>query len=82
MNEQTAKQAANVVLAAAAISAAYVIVTTPRLRRMAAGLAFAAMTGGVPAWLTRELQQAWGASGSQISNGRYQGQISTGRSGL
>ncbi len=59
MTEKTATQVANVVLGAAAVGALYVIARTPRLRRFAIGLAVSALTGAVPAWLTRELQQAW-----------------------
>lgn len=63
MREETATRVANVVLAAAAIGAVYVVVRTPPLRRMAGGLLLAALTGTVPAWLTRQLQEAWDASG-------------------
>jgi hypothetical protein len=59
MTEQTAQRIANVTLIAAAVGAAYVILRTPPLRRLAIGLAAAAMTGAVPAWLTREVQHAW-----------------------
>ena len=45
MTEQTAQKVANVALGAAALGAAYVIARTPRLRRMALGLAFTALTG-------------------------------------
>jgi hypothetical protein len=63
MTEQTAKTIANVVLGAAALGAAYVVVKTPQLRRLAIGLVAAALTGPVPAWLSRELQHAWADSG-------------------
>jgi len=63
MTEKTAQRIANITLGAAAVGAAYYIVKTPPLRRMAVGLAVAALTSGVPAWLTRELQHAWVASG-------------------
>ena len=59
MTEQTANRVANVALGAAALGAAYFIVRTPRLRRMAIGLAMTALTGAVPTWLAREAQQAW-----------------------
>jgi hypothetical protein len=48
-----------VALGAAALGAAYFIVRTPRLRRMAIGLAMTALTGGIPTWLAREAQHAW-----------------------
>ena len=47
MTERTAEKIANVALGAAA------------LRRMAIGLAVTALTGALPAWLTREAQHAW-----------------------
>jgi hypothetical protein len=63
MTEQTANRIANVVLAAAALGAAFVIVRTPPLRRMAGGLLLAALTGTAPAWLNRQVREAWDASG-------------------
>ena len=65
MTEQTARTVANLVLGATALSAAYVVLKTPSLRRMATGLVVAAVTGGVPAWLGREVQHAWDATGSR-----------------
>ena len=59
MTPKTAEKVANVAIAAAALGAAYVIVRTPSLRRLAIGLALSAFTGGIPAWLTREAQHAW-----------------------
>lgn len=59
MTSKTAERVANVALGAAALGAAYVIARTPPLRRLAIGLAFSALTGALPAWLTREAQQAW-----------------------
>jgi hypothetical protein len=63
MTEETATKVANVVLAAAAVAAAYAIIRTPPLRRMAGGLLLAAVTGTVPAWVNREVREAWNASG-------------------
>ena len=51
MTERTAKKVANVALGAAALGAAYIVVRTPPLRRMALGLAMTALTGALPAWL-------------------------------
>jgi hypothetical protein len=59
MTEKTATQVANVVLAAAAVGAAYVVFKTPRLRRFALGLAMTAISSTLPVWFARELQQAW-----------------------
>ena len=62
MTEKTATAIANGVLAAAAVGAALIVVRTPPLRRMAAGLALTALTGALPAWFGRELRTAWAAS--------------------
>jgi hypothetical protein len=59
MTGQTATKIANVALGAAALGAAYLIVRTPPLRRMAIGLAMTALTGAIPTWLAREAQHAW-----------------------
>jgi hypothetical protein len=63
MTEQTAQKIADATLAVAAVGAVYVILKTPALRRFAVGLAITGLTGAVPAWITRELQQAWTDSG-------------------
>ncbi len=63
MKQQTAEKVANVAIGIAAVGAAYTIVKTPHLRKLAGGLALAALTGTIPAWLSREAQQAWAASG-------------------
>jgi hypothetical protein len=63
MTEQTARTIANVALGAAALGAAYYVVRTPPLRRMAVRLAKTALTGAIPAWLAREAQHAWVLSG-------------------
>jgi hypothetical protein len=62
MREETARAIANVVVATVAIGAAVVILRTPRLRRLAVGLARAAITTGIPVWLTGEVRQAWADS--------------------
>ena len=69
MTEETATKVANVVIAAAAVAAAYAIIRTPPLRRMAGGLLLAAVTGTVPAWVNREVREAWNASGRAESGG-------------
>ena len=63
MTEETATKVANVVLAAATVAAAYDIIRTPALRRMAGGLLLAGITGTVPNWVSREVREAWNASG-------------------
>jgi hypothetical protein len=62
VKEETARTVATVVVGAAALGAAVVILRTPALRRLAFGLARTAIVTGVPAWLTREVTQAWQAS--------------------
>ena len=57
MTEKTAQRIADVALGAAAIGAAYYIIRTPPLRRLAMGLAMTALTGALPALVTRELQR-------------------------
>jgi hypothetical protein len=69
MTEENATKVANVVLAAAAVAAAYVVIRTPALRRLATGLVIAGMTGTVPAWVNREVREAWDASGRAESRG-------------
>jgi hypothetical protein len=81
MTEQTARTVANLVIGAAALGAAYIILRTPSLRRMAAGLSFAALTGGLPAWVSQEVQRAWNASSQDDGSGRAAG-LATSRSDL
>lgn len=65
MTERTANAIADGVLVAAALGAGYAIWRVPRLRRLAAGLVLASLTGAVPAWISRELQAAWMTSGQR-----------------
>jgi len=69
MKEETARAVANGVIAVAAIGAAVIILRTPSLRRLALGLARTAIITGIPAWLTREVRQAWEDS-SETQNDR------------
>lgn len=69
MTEQTARTVADVTLAAAALGATYIILKRPALRRFAIGLAASAVTGALPAWLTREVQRAW------LDSGRHAGAL-------
>lgn len=59
MREETARTIANVVVGGAVVGAAVVILRMPVLRRLAFGLARTALSVGVPAWLFREVGQAW-----------------------
>jgi hypothetical protein len=63
MTDENARKVANVILGAAALGAAFYIVRTPPLRRIAWRLAVAAVTGTIPAWLAREVREAWTESG-------------------
>ena len=65
MTEDTARRIANVVLGAAALGAAYYVLKTPPLRRLAWRLVVTAATTTAPAWFMRELEQAWAESGSR-----------------
>jgi hypothetical protein len=66
MTPAATEKAANVILAAAAVGVTVVVLRTPRLRRLAWGLARNALTGSAPAWFGREVRQAWAASGRQV----------------
>ena len=68
MKEETARAVADAIVAAAAIGAAVVILRTPPLRRLAFGLARTAITTAVPAWLAREVRQAWEQSKRSTAN--------------
>jgi len=54
---------ANAVIVSAGVAAAYVIVTTPSLRRLAIGATRLWLGTSVPAYLLREVGRAWVESG-------------------
>lgn len=62
MREETARKVADGILIAGALVAAYYVIKTPRLRRMAIALAANAVTGTIPAWVSAEIRQAWAAT--------------------
>ena len=62
MTDTTARRLADGILVAAVLGAAYVVATTPRLRRMAAGMALTALTSTLPGWLSAEIGRAWAES--------------------
>jgi hypothetical protein len=62
MTDQSARVVANGLLAAAAVGVAYYVLRTPRLRHLAFGVIRTAATTTLPAFLFREVQQAWLAS--------------------
>ena len=62
MTQSQAERTANVVMVAAAIGAAYYVLKTPPLRRLAWRLTAVALTGFIPAWLNQEIRASWDAS--------------------
>jgi hypothetical protein len=63
MTQTSAEKIANVVLGVAAVGAAYYVLKTPRLRRIAWQMSVAALTGTLPAWITQEIRESWEAAG-------------------
>jgi hypothetical protein len=63
VTKANARIAANVVLGAAGVAAAYVVWTTPSLRRLAVRAARVWLGGGVPAFLLTQASRAWVESG-------------------
>lgn len=65
MTSTTARTAANVVVATAGVAAAYVILTTPPLRRLALRAITLWLGASIPAYLVAEVRRAWEASGRE-----------------
>jgi len=63
MTNANARAAANLVLITAGIAAAYVILTTPPLRRFARRALFAWLGASLPAYFATEMKRAWVESG-------------------
>jgi hypothetical protein len=63
MTSANARTVANVVLASAGVAAAYVVLTTPSLRRLALQAARLWLGASVPGYLANEARQAWVESG-------------------
>ena len=59
MTQASARTTANVVIAAAGLAAAYVIVTTPPLRRLAMQGVRLWLGASVPAYLANQVRHAW-----------------------
>jgi uncharacterized protein (DUF2236 family) len=66
MNETSAQKLANVLIGAAVVGAAYYVVRTPSLRRLAWRLAVTAATGSLPVWFRQEVQRGWAESGRRL----------------
>lgn len=62
MTEERARQAANIVMAAAALGAAVFVLRSPKLRRMAWQLARQYAAGPLAAWSATTMRAAWEAS--------------------
>jgi hypothetical protein len=63
MTSANARTVANVVLATAGMAAAYVVLTTPPLRRLAFRAARLWLGASVPGYLLGETRRAWVESG-------------------
>jgi hypothetical protein len=59
MTERTAQTIANVVLLSAGVAAAYVVLTTPPLRRLAVRATRVWLGASVPVYLLKEVRRAW-----------------------
>jgi hypothetical protein len=62
MTRETAETVADVLIGVALLGAAVLVLRTPALRRIAVGLATTALTTTLPAWIGREVKQAWAHS--------------------
>jgi hypothetical protein len=62
MTRAGARTAANVVLVTAGLAAAYVVLTTPPLRRLATGALRWWLGASVPLYLVGETRRAWADS--------------------
>ncbi|MEQ1727636.1 MAG: hypothetical protein ABL982_04570 [Vicinamibacterales bacterium] len=63
MTRSAARTVANAVLVSAGVAAAYVVITTPSLRRLATGTTRLWLGASIPAFLLRQAGQAWVESG-------------------
>lgn len=59
MTSAGARTVANVVLISAGLAAAYVVITTPPLRRLALRGLQVWLGAGLPAYVTSQVRQAW-----------------------
>ena len=67
MNEATAEKVANVAIGVATVGAAYFVLKTPQLRKLAWRLAVTALTVSAPAWFRREISESWNESGRRAN---------------
>jgi len=64
VTQENARTVANVVIASAGVAAAYVVLTTPPLRRLAMQAVRLWLGTSVPAFLVDTTRQAWLESGT------------------
>jgi hypothetical protein len=64
MTNATAHTAANVVLLSAGVAAAYMVLTTPQLRRLVVRASHVWLGATVPVYLSNEIRRAWAESAS------------------
>ena len=78
MTSTTARTIANGVLAAAAVAAAYVVLTRPPLRRFVARAARMWLGASVPVYLAHTLRRAWVSPGlAETSESGADGGVAT-----
>lgn len=63
MTKSDARTAANLVIGLAGVAAAFVVLTTPPLRRLAVRAARVWLGGSIPVYLIQEARRAWMQSG-------------------
>jgi hypothetical protein len=63
MTQTQARTAANIMIASAGVAAAYVVLTRPRLRRLAFQAVRIWLGASVPAYLLEQTRRAWVQSG-------------------
>jgi hypothetical protein len=63
MTDANARTVANVILVSAGVAAAYLVITTPPLRRVALRAVKLWLGASVPVYLANEAREAWVESG-------------------
>ena len=63
MTDANARTVANVILVSAGVAAAYLVITTPPLRRVALRAVKLWLGASVPVYLVNEAREAWVESG-------------------
>jgi len=67
MTSTNARTVANVVLASAGLAAAYVVIRTPSLRRLAVQGLRIWLGASIPGYLLEQTRQAWAESGRALT---------------